>query len=445
MIHVFSLRPFSGLLSLCLALCALFSPGNASPARAQVLDPFTVQGIVVDETADTAVAARESAIRAGERAAFNALLSRITLAEDRFSLPRLSDQEVAGFINDMTVAAEKTSSVRYIGRLDFRFRPDDIRAFLSAYGIPFAETVSRPLLVLPVLETGGKRVLFGDANIWADAWAASGLSAGLVPVQIPLGDLADMGLMNVDRALRREAVNFATMAERYGAEDTLVAIARLDQEAVRATPELTVETRRFGPSGAPVEQSRRYPAADGETAEDLLNRAASEIAAELGETWKQANLIDASREAFIPVVVPLQSLGDWLDVKQRLDSVTLIRDLQLILLARDRARVNLLYAGSEDQLRLALDQAGLVIYRSGFDQVIDRPGRPRYQGQTLVNAPSDPAAPVPNQTWGPNDQRAPQAGPQVDPRGGEFLSPLPVPPDSQPVGSQPQAAPATGR
>ncbi|MGB0670415.1 MAG: DUF2066 domain-containing protein [Rhodospirillales bacterium] len=386
--HLFRSRRLEGAFS-ALILSLALTAGCGTDAAADV---FTVANLRVDVTSETATKARDTAIRTGEQRAFDILLNRLTLPEDRALLPDFSHNEAASYILDMAVAGEKTSSVRYLANLTFRFRANDVRTLLSGRGIPFAETEAPPLLVLPVLESNGIRQLFAETgtNPWAAAWADQTIGQGLVPIVRPLGDLEDLSLINAESAVRGDEKALSAIAERNGAAEVLVAIARLGRESVRGLPELTVVTRRYRADGQPLQSEQRYPALANETEEALLARAARDTVRQLDDAWKQGNLLDAAQESFMAVVVPLKGLPDWLDIKNRLSKVSIIRDTQVVLLARDRARVNLLFVGAEDQLRSALGQQDLTLYRAGFDMVVDRRGRTPYQGQPLLSpvAPS---------------------------------------------------------
>ena len=112
-----------------------------SPAVAT--NVYEIQGVAVDVTADTAAAARKKALTDGEAAAFRRLLERITLLEDRHRLPSLKTSEISTFVQDFSVADEKTSSVRYLATLSYRFKRRDVREMLISYNISFAETPSK--------------------------------------------------------------------------------------------------------------------------------------------------------------------------------------------------------------------------------------------------------------------------------------------------------------
>ena len=119
-------------------------------AGARAGDIFQITGVDVDVTAETAAMAREQALRDGETRAFQRLLERLTLRVDHGHLPHLGVREIEGYVKDFSIAEEKTSAVRYLARLNVRFKAERVRRLLTESGLPFAETPSKPVLVLPV-------------------------------------------------------------------------------------------------------------------------------------------------------------------------------------------------------------------------------------------------------------------------------------------------------
>ena len=86
------------------------------------MDVFEVRDVAVDVTAETATKARELALIEGRKLAFRRLLERLTLRIEHQGLPDLGAEEIAAYVNDFSVAEEKTSAVRYLARLNFRFK-----------------------------------------------------------------------------------------------------------------------------------------------------------------------------------------------------------------------------------------------------------------------------------------------------------------------------------
>ena len=345
----------------------------AQPAagQTQTTDVFTVDGVDVDVTSETAAVAREAALADGERTAFRRLLERLTLRADQERLPSLPQDKIATYVKDFEVAEEKSAAGRYLATLNFRFKAEEIRRLLRDHDLPFAETPSKPVLVLPLYEAAGALMLWDDPNPWRDAWAARPPADGLVPLILPLGDLNDLGAIGAEQAAKGDIQSLTGIARRYGAGNTLVVHGNLGMDSRKGTYVLDVLVTRYGGVRTEATIARLFTAATGEETGDLLQRAAADIAAEVEDTWKNANLMRFGRPTVLAVVVPIGNLGEWLNVRRKLSRVAVISSLELVLLSRDEVRVNLHYIGDPDQLSVALEQTDLVLYKDGDDWVLE--------------------------------------------------------------------------
>lgn len=334
---------------------------RAVPATAQTPNVYEVKNVKVDETADTAAAARLKALADGHREAFRRLLERLTMKADHDRLPDLTTKGIEAYVRDFSVDGEKTSTTRYLASLDFRFKRDDVRRLLRNAGIPFAETLSKPLLVLPVYEEAGAQILWDTPNPWRAAWDAVPASDGLVPLVLPLGDLTDIASIGAEQAAKGDLARLAAIAKRYGTGDTLVAHAVRSIDPKDGSLQLTITVARYGPATGGQTLVRTFTANPGETSDDLLKRAAADIASEIEDDWKRDNQLQFENRAVLAVTVPITALADWIKVRQRLSGMAVIRYTDLVLLSRSEARVNLHFVGTTEQLVLALAQADLSL------------------------------------------------------------------------------------
>lgn len=331
---------------------------------------FEIKGVPVDVTAETATKARESALARGQDEAFRRLLERLTLVEDRERLPELGGEDVTTFVSDFSVLGEKTSAVRYLAKLNVRFKPAPIRQLLRSMGVRFAETQSKPILVLPIYQTARGSALWEDSNDWRNAWNLRRASEGLVELALPLGDLADISAVNVEQAVRGDVERLTGLAVRYNAGDTIVAFARLGLEAGAVQRRVDVSVTRFSAHREPETDLIAMPQLADESQEALLVRAADEVARRLEENWKRENLLTHDGQGISAVTVPITGLKDWLDVKRRLAEVSVIRQLEIVLLSLDEVRINLHYVGAPEQLQTALGQADLALVREDQEWVL---------------------------------------------------------------------------
>jgi hypothetical protein len=348
----------------------LVAVGLPTPASAQLQDVFTVSDVAVDVTAEAAAAAREAALAQGQRTAFRRLLDRLTLAEDHAFLPYLGDDEIVEYVRAIEVEKEKASTVRYLAELTVRFKPDAVRRLLRSEGIPYAETVSKTVVVLPVYHVAGTSMLWDEPNPWRQAWLELEREDVLVPLVTAAGDLADMAAISAEQALRAEYDRLDAIAERYGAADTLVVVASLSAATAGGAPALDVALSRFGPVVQERVVVRSFPAAADEPVDDLLRRAAAKIAVQVEEDWKRDNLLRFDWEETLSVTVPLTGLADWLEVRRRLEGIPSIRDAELKSLSRSEAVVALRFIGDIDQMTLAVAQSDLDLFQGATSWIL---------------------------------------------------------------------------
>jgi len=333
-------------------------------------DVFEVSDVVVDVTDESATLARKKALEQGSSAAFQRLLERLTLLRDRPRLPRLEQAEIASFVRDFGVSDEKTASKRYLARLSYRFKRNEIRALLKDFNLEFAETQSKPVLILPVFQTAGTIALWDDPNPWRDAWANAAVLEGLVPLRRATGDLADVASIGPEQALRGDRERLQAIADRYETGAVIVVNGQMGLDAVFTRQRLDVFVTRYGNDPEPLTEELFYQQGEQETIEQLLTRAAFEVADHIENQWKETNLLKLDRPNIAAVAVPITGLGDWIEVQERLKAVALVRRAELILLSLDEARVNLHYVGEPEQLRVSLGQADLTMVQEDGEWVI---------------------------------------------------------------------------
>lgn len=332
-------------------------------AEAHASDTFEVRDVTVDVTAETAAAARDQALAEGEQKAFRLQLERLTAPADWASLPKLSNQQIAAYVQDFEVASEKSSAVRYIATLNFTFKEQPVRRLLADRNMPFAMTRAKPMVVVPVYEeSGASRVLWDDPNPWRDAWATRSKPEGLVPMVLPAGGDSDVSAIDAEQAVGGEPSNLSAIARRYGAYTTLVAHATREDGGA-GSPKVKVSLIQYGPGGTEYTSEETFTARDGESIDDLLVRAADAVALEMEQAWKSKNLVRVTGRSVTAVTLPMTSLSQWVTVRQRLDSVPVVQYIELVVLSRDHARLNLFHMGTPEQLAQALQQVGLSLTR----------------------------------------------------------------------------------
>lgn len=331
----------------------------ARPSLAQS-DAYTVYDVAVDATADDAASAQEAALAQGHVDALQAIVARLVPVGGRADLPPLEADDIVEMVQDFSIAEERTSTVRYLAVLTFRFDPGSVRAYLRANGVSFAETRSDPLLVLPIYGAAGSERLWRAPNPWRQIWSARNLTAELVPMILPLGDLDDVGAVTAVDALDGDPAGLETIAQRYGAEEVLVSQLILRGNPAGGNARAQVNSTRY--SAIASNRFRLdFNQEQKESRDALLARAAAGVVDRIQSVWKAQNLLRFGDESKLMATIRVNSLGDWLEVKRRLEQVPVVVRNEIANMTRSAVDVEITYLGDEDQLARTLAQSNLIL------------------------------------------------------------------------------------
>jgi len=326
-------------------------------------DPFTVRNVEVDVTAETATAARERAIGEAQRLAFERLVAKLSTQGTRRTVPTPDANGLDELVRDFEVDSEKVSAVRYLATFTVRFKPNAIRALLRDSQVTFAETASKPLLVLPLYRAEGALILWDDPNPWREAWANLGPTEGFVPLTVPNGDIADVQDIGPDQALARDPDRYRAIASRYRAAGVLLAFATLRMDVRSNKPMLDVTATRIDP--ALPEQTLVFTFGDESSTDALLAKAVKAVRAGVENSWKRDNVLRFDKPQSLTVTVPIAALADWVEVRKRLAAVAALSQTEIVSLSRTAVVLSLTFPGDQEQLAAALVQRDLALVQDG--------------------------------------------------------------------------------
>ncbi len=350
---------------------------RAEPARAEAVDEAFSATVKVDATADNAAAAREAARIDGQRRALAAVIEHLSgSAETR--PPKLDDKTITDMVDSFEVANERMSAVRYIADYTFHFRPSKVRRLVRVVEPAATDTAagqspadgavraaaeggSRPIVVLPVYKDGDDLALWDDPNGWRAAWAQRPDGSGPSHLLLPLGDADDLAAIDADQAEAGESEALSSIARRNGGADTVVALAT-SQRRDGQLAGLDVKVKRYRSGRLIDAQGSSFDAGPGESEVDFLRRAADAVALGIESSSKG---LRSDRPVSHAAIVPITSLGEWVQVRSRLFAINSIRRVDLLSLSRQEARIEVKYVGTQDQLKSSLATVDLDLDGSG--------------------------------------------------------------------------------
>ena len=164
--------------------------------------------------------------------------------------PAMSDGQIQGMVSAVVIEREQIGPRRYIATLAIVF--DRARAGQFIGGTIGGQAHSAPLLVIPVLYSGGTAQVFEVKGPWQRAWAE--FRAGSSPIDYvrPSGGAGDSLLITAGQPGRRSRAWWRNVLDQFGAADVLMPEARLERQwpggPVRGT-----FTARYGPDNSFVE------------------------------------------------------------------------------------------------------------------------------------------------------------------------------------------------
>lgn len=310
-------------------------------------DMYLVQDIAVDEVADNARLAREKAIAKAQQKAFYQLLYRLTLTVG--DLPDPTNEELLALVRDYSVSGEKTSPVRYMADVSVQFVPEAVQGFFEKNHIPYITFGAEKSLIIPLFDKD-KKLLWQDENPWLAAWRATKSKSPLVPWTVPMGDLEDMAAVteeNIDEA------DLSSLMKRYQALHAILAHATVTSDKVTIDVSPVAKNSFFDTFSLTEEIDAPL--------DKVLQRAVSNVVEQLEQLWRQKNAVRFDNPSSLNVIVPIDSLADWISIRKQLDSIQMIKSYHVKAVRKDQAQVEILFVSTLHDFAEILKKEGLFL------------------------------------------------------------------------------------
>ncbi len=200
---------------------------------------FEVTGVKVDVHGDDAFDARKKGWEEAQRKAWKMLYKR-TQGGDSAGLP---DSTLNTIVSAIIVEQEQIGPKRYIATLGVMF--DRARAG-SILGVGGRRLRSPPLLVLPIMWSGGSPQVFENRTEWQKAWARFRSGESVIDYVRPYGSDSESLVLTAGQANRPSRRWWRNILDQFGAADVIIPIVRLTY-AYPGGPVKARFTARYGP------------------------------------------------------------------------------------------------------------------------------------------------------------------------------------------------------
>ena len=206
-----------------------------------------IGGIAVDVAGRNADEARYAGWRIAQREGFKALWAK-TNKRPRSEAPHLSDSTLDGLVSSLVVEREQIGPNLYIATLGVLF--DRARAG-ELLGVAGQGRRSAPMLLIPVMISGGAATSVELRNPWQRAWAQFRTSQSQIDYVRVSGLEVDPLLVNAAQSSRPGRGWWRNILDLYGAANVLVAEVRVDR-LYPGGPAKAEFIARFGPDNRAI-------------------------------------------------------------------------------------------------------------------------------------------------------------------------------------------------
>jgi hypothetical protein len=230
-------------IGLSAAVYAQLETGDRGILPLDSSNTLEIGGIHVDVGGKDADSARYAGWRIAQRQGFKALWAKVHKAPIG-QAPNLPDSTLDQIVNSISVEREEIGPNRYIADLGILFDRARAAPFLGVEGGEIQRSV--PMLLIPVMISGGTQTSLELRNSWQRAWAQFRTSQSPIDYVRVSGLGADPLLVNAAQTSRPGRGWWRNLLDLYGAADILVAEVQL-QRAYPGGPARARFIARHGP------------------------------------------------------------------------------------------------------------------------------------------------------------------------------------------------------
>jgi hypothetical protein len=198
---------------------------------------FEISDVAVDVSGDSAEDARANGWKDAERKAYARLVAQ------NGGTAALGDDAIEALVSAIEVQREQLGPHRYIATLTVVFDRARTGEHLGALE---GRSHSAPMLVIPVMESGGAASVFETRTLWQRAWAEFHTSESVIDYVRPNGGGADSLLLTAGQIDRRSRTWWRMVLDGFGASGVLMPLAHVERQWPGGPVNVTF-TARYGP------------------------------------------------------------------------------------------------------------------------------------------------------------------------------------------------------
>jgi hypothetical protein len=348
--------------SFCLAIILSFF--SIQFLYAQNSSTYSVNDIAITAKGKTPTQARINATEQAQRSAFITLLGRLSW-EEKYA-DNLSNEEISDMVMSQEIINEKIAGNTYYASFNITFSPSYVTSALGNKNI--AETREENYLVFPVKITKAKSLLWENENDWRMLWEKALKEKNETRLKLPSGNIDDITAINPEIIATGNYKEFESIINKYKTD--AVIIAYYDYDELENKVNITLKTvRKFQNKETKLgmvninhlEYAELMSKVTGKTIEHIIK---SKPAASEGLTSKTP----------VNIIIPINDLGEWMAIKNKLQAVDFIKEMKVDSVARDSVRISIIYDRSNGDIIKQFAKYNFNVKEKSEGQYILTPG-----------------------------------------------------------------------
>lgn len=322
--------------------------------------PYNIQEITISlPSGGNTSKKRDSAIQKATKQGLNQLLQNITSEEEWVRHPDILSIVDWNTVLEKFVIVKEETSPRYNLTLDLFFSRNVIRSLLHDLKIPYAESQKLNLLVLPLMDTENRILLWEENNPWRTAIESTTTDNKLLEFIAPIGDMNEVTNITAEMVNLGAEDILLSLAAQYNADGVIVSRLRTVY-GYNGQPILEVENSWYGTKNA-MPTTISYPMQIGEGFEESLQKAAQLSYKKLEETWQKSGVIQLNQQGKIFIRYSPEQASDLERLSELLKSFNTVKSVELRVLNIENSLFQVTYFGDEQNLANIMTSNGLEL------------------------------------------------------------------------------------
>jgi hypothetical protein len=314
---------------------------------------YLVEDVVVSVTNKTPSAARIVAVATARRDAFLILLTRIGL---RINLAdNITNDEISEMVRSEQIEEEKIAGNNYSATFNIMFAKDFVEHILAQKTIDKTEEKKEETyLLIPAEIVKRKPILWEEENHWKMAIEKNLNKKAREKFIIPQADVANLAVLNRNNVELVDYLGLEPMISRYNTSAAYTLFFNYDEIENKVTVSVTylrkLQKKIFKLGFVNVDRLDR---------ESLMDKVAIKTIEYLLTAQPSENKILTS--GLIHIGIPISSLGNWLMIKNKIESSGFVSQLNTESISRDYVLISVNYVNGKAEIDEAFAKIGLPL------------------------------------------------------------------------------------